>query len=298
MFSQAALDARWSLLAEVLDGLSTMGIPVHQVAKEYGPAQYELSLLPAGPLAAVDAFLAARDLIKGIARDHGILATFMPKPSEDLPGCGLHVHVSLVDTDGGQAIADPSDPARLSAAGSAAVAGLIAHAAGQTALAAPTPNSFKRLLPGSWAPAHAMWAVGNRAALVRVPSIGAGRHLEYRSGDMGANLYLHVTGLLAAIVDGLHGGAGPVPPVQTDVGHLSDEDASALGAERLPRQLGDALEALETDPILVAAVGPLIVRHYLAVKRFEWASYLAASGLDAGDIRVSDWERATYLDVL
>jgi glutamine synthetase len=222
----------------------------------------------------------------------------MPKPSEDLPGCGLHVHVSMVDSEGENAFADPSDPARLSRAGSAAVAGLLAHAAGQTALGAPTPNSFKRLLPGSWAPAHAIWAFGNRAALVRVPSMDAGRHLEYRSGDMGANLYLHVTGLLAAIVDRMEGGEDAPPPVQADVGHLADADATAIGADRLPARLDAALDALEADQVLMAALGPLIVRHYLAVKRFEWSSYVAGSGLAADDVRVSDWERIAYLEVL
>ena len=298
MFSQAALDARWSLLAAILDGLSAMGIAAHQIAKEFGPAQYELSLLPAGPVAAVDGFLAARDLVKALARDRGILATFMPKPTEDLPGSGLHVHIGILDADGEDALTDRSDPAGLSSTGGAAVAGLLAHAAGQTALGAPTPNSFKRLLPGSWAPAHAIWAVGNRSALVRIPSTGPGQHLEYRSGDMGANLYLHLTGLLASVIDGLDRGADMPPPVQADVGHLADEAAAALGATRLPTRLDVALEALEADAILGDALGPLIVRHYLAVKRFEWSSYLAGSGLAADDIRVSDWERATYLEPL
>jgi len=296
MFSQAELDARWWLLETVLEGLATMGIAVHQIAKEYGQGQYELSLLPTGALPAVDAFLAARDLIKALARDEGIVATFMPKPHEDYPGCGLHVHLSLTDASGGDPLVDPRDPAGMSAAGLAAIAGLLTHAAGQTALGSPTPNSFKRLLPGSWAPAHAMWAVGNRAALIRIPAPGAGRHLEYRSGDMSANLYLHLAGLLAAIADGLDHQAQAPSPVQVDVGHLSDGEAAALGAPRLPYRLDVALDALEADVVLCEAMGPTVVPHYLAVKRFEWASYLAESGLGADDVRVSEWERATYLE--
>ncbi|HLA16749.1 MAG TPA: glutamine synthetase family protein [Candidatus Limnocylindrales bacterium] len=296
MFSQAELDARWWFLEAVLEGLATMGIAVHQIAKEYGQGQYELSLLPTGALAAVDAFLAARDLIKALARDEGVVAAFMPKPHEDFPGCGLHVHLSLSDASGEDVVIDPGDPDRLSTTGEAAVAGLLAHAVGQTALGSATPNSFKRLLPGSWAPAHAMWAFGNRSALIRIPSPGAGRHLEYRSGDMSANLYLHLTGLLAAIVDGLDRGAQPPPAVQADVGHLSDADAAALGAQRLPTRLDAALDALEADSVLRAALGPIVVPHYLAVKRFEWASYLAESGLEPTDVRVSEWERDAYLE--
>jgi glutamine synthetase len=295
MFSQAAIDARWPLLAGVLDGLATMGIPVHQLAKEYGPGQYELSLLPASPLAAVDAFLAARDLVKSLGREQGILATFMPKPSEDLPGCGLHVHLGIADARGADVLADPADADRLSALGGSAIAGLLAHAAAQLALGAPIATSHKRLLPGSWAPAHAAWGIGNRAVLVRIPSTGPGRHLEYRSGDMGANLYLHVAGLLAAAIDGIEHELIAPTPVQADVGQLSNEAAAAIGAPRLPARLDLALDALEGDPVLLDALGPVIVEHYVPVKRFEWASYLAESGLDAADIRVSDWERATYL---
>jgi glutamine synthetase len=273
-----------------------MGIAVHQIAKEYGQGQYELSLLPTGAVAAVDAFLAARDLIKALARDAGIVATFMPKAHEDHPGCGLHVHLSLARASGEDALVDPHDPAGLSPTGLAAVAGLLAHAAGQTALGSPTPNSFKRLVPGSWAPAHAIWAIGNRAALVRIPSPGAGRHLEYRSGDASANLYLQVAGLLAAIADGLERRAEAPAPVPVDVGHLSDTEAAAIGAPRLPSRLDVALDALEADAVLCEALGPIVVPHYLAVKRFEWASYLAESGLAADDVHVSAWERAAYLE--
>jgi glutamine synthetase len=298
MFSQASIDARWPLLQAVLDGLASMDIPVHQIAKEYGPSQFEISLLPAPPLEAVDRFLAARDVIKSLAREHGLIASFMPKPWEDLSGCGLHVHLGATDAGGSDALSDPADDGALSPTGGSMVAGLLAHAAGQVALGAPTVNSAKRLLPGSWAPAHAMWGVGNRAALVRVPSRGPGRHLEYRAGDMGANLYLHVTGLLAALEDGLEHGLVAPAAVQRDVGHLTDDEAAVIGAPRLDARLDRALDALEADEVLCDALGPLIVAHYLPVKRFEWATYLDESGLGPDAIAVSEWERETYLEVL
>ena len=187
MFTVEEIEARWPYLAAILDSLAAMGVAVHQIAKEYGPAQYEISLLPADPIRAVDAFLLARQVVKALARDAGMTATFMPKPFAELPGNGLHVHLSLWDADGHEVIADPLDAAGLSDVGLAAVGGLLAHARGQAALGAPTPNSYKRLLPGSWAPAHICWAFGDRAALVRVPGRGPGRRLEYRSGDATAN---------------------------------------------------------------------------------------------------------------
>lgn len=298
MFTQAALDASWELLGAVLDGLEAMEIGVHQVAKEYGPGQYEVSLLPSAALEAIDRWLAARDLIKALAHQHGLVATFMPKPRDDLAGNGLHLHLSLESDEGWELIPDPADPAGLSADGHAAVAGLLEHAAAQAALGCPTPNSYKRLLPGSWAPAHVMWAFGNRAALVRVPGPGDARRLEYRGGDGGANLYLHATGLLAAIRDGLERRPAVPTQVASDVGHLSDANARALGAARLPSRLDLALDALERDPVLCEAIGPIITKHYLAVKRFEWESYLDESGLGPEDTGVSDWERTAYLEAL
>jgi glutamine synthetase len=302
MFAQAALDARWELLSAILDGLEQMGIAVHQVAKEYGPAQYEISLLPDAPLAAVDGYLMARDLVKALARQRGVVATFMPKPRAELPGNGLHVHLGLADADGRALLPDADRDGELSATGLAAVAGLLAHARGQAGVGSPTPNSFKRLLPGSWAPAHVAWGIGNRAALIRVPDAGAGRHLEYRSGDASANAYLLVAGLLAAVADGIERNLVPDPAVDRDIGHAPSASAGGgpehAGLERLPHRLDAALDALEADAVLNAALGPVLSRHYLAVKRFEWDSYLAESGLAADDTAVSDWERATYLEAV
>jgi glutamine synthetase len=296
MFTVDEIEARWDWAARLLDGLRAMAIPVHQLGKEYGRGQYELSLLPADPVTAVDRFLLARQLIKALARDDGLVATFMPKPFAELPGNGLHVHVSLW-RDGTDATADPKQAGALSETGRAAVAGLLAHAPGQTALGSPTPNSYKRLLPGSWAPAHVCWAFGNRAALVRVPARGAGRRLEYRSGDASANPYLLLGGLLASIVDGASTGRAAPPAIDGDVGHWTDTEAAAHGASRLPATLDAALEALEADDVLRAMLGPTIAKHYVDVKRYELSAYAAGRGRASAE-EVTPWERATYLEPL
>ena len=296
MFTVDEIEARWDWSARVLDALDASGVGVHQFAKEYGPAQYELSLFPADPLTAVDRFCVARQVVRALAREVGLVATFMPKPWTDRPANGIHVHLSLVDRDGREMIPDPDDPDGLSPAGRAVVAGLLEHAAGQAALGAPTPNSYKRLLPGSWAPAHRCWGLGNRAALVRVPGRGPNRHLEYRLADASANPYHLVTGLLAASVDGLERRPALPDPAAIDVGHLSDSEAAALGFERLPSSPGAALDALEADRVLCAALGPLVVEHFLAIKRFELDAYLAATGLAPGATEVTDWERDAYLE--
>lgn len=297
MFTVDELEARWAWTVRMLDALAAMGIPVHQFAKEYGMGQYELSLLPADPVTAVDRFVLARQAIKALARDDGLIATFMPKPFTQLPGNGLHVHISLWLPGRLDATADPDDDTGLSEVGRAAVAGLLAHGRAQAALGSPTANSYKRLLPGSWAPAHVCWATGNRAALVRIPGRGAARRLEYRSGDASASAYLHLAGLLAAIVDGIAGRQAPPPPVEGDVGHLPDAQAAARGAARLPQSLGEALDALEGDEVLRTMLGPTIAEHYLAVKRYELACADEA-GAGATSTEVTEWERQTYLEPL
>lgn len=300
MFAVEGLDARWELGARVLADLADAGIAVHQFAKEYGPGQFEVSLLPADPLTAADHFLLARQLIRAAARDSGLSASFMPKPYAALPGNGLHVHLGLRRADGPEEdlVADPDDPDALSPSAGPAIAGLLAHARAQAALAAPTPNSYKRLLPGSWAPAHVCWAIGNRSALVRVPGRGRGRHLEYRAGDGAMNPYLHVAGLLAAIRDGVERDLALPPEAKVDVGHLTDEDAAGRGFPRLPRRLDEALDAFAADDVLQAAIGPVVAAHYDSVKRFEWDLYLERSGLAPGDVDVSDWERRTWFEHL
>lgn len=299
MFAVDELDARWAFGRGLLDALAGAGVAVHQYAKEYGPGQFEVSLLPAAPLPAADRFLLLRQLAKAVARDLGWVASFMPKPFAELPGNGLHVHLGLVDAaSGDDAAADPANLRALSPRGRAAIAGLLAHARAQAALAAPTPTSYKRLLPGSWAPAHVCWAFGNRAALVRIPGPGDARHLEYRSGDGSMNPYLHLTGLLAAIADGLALGDEPPPEATLDVGHLADREATAAGFPRLPDTLSVALDALEADPVLLDALGPIVPDHYLAVKRFEIDSYREGSGAEETEVSVTDWERATYFGVV
>lgn len=295
MFTIDEVEARWTWSARILAALAAAGIPVHQFAREYGPGQYELSLLPAAPLTATDHFMLMRQIVRALARDDGLVASFMPKPRTDLPGNGLHVHLSLVGPDGAEAIPDSGSDG-LSPTGRHAIAGLLEHADGLAALAAPTPNSFRRLQPGSWAPAHRCWGFGNRAALVRVPGRGGGRHLEFRLADATANPYLLAVGLLAAILDGLDRRIPLPPPVEVDVGHLEDDEAAALGAARLPRDAGGAVDALAADEVLLEALGPVIREHYPAMKRFEAELCRSAAPSATDPAAVTEWERHAYLE--
>lgn len=294
MFGVDALEGQWHPWARLaLDWLAAADVPVHQFAREFGAGQFELSLLPADPVEACDRFLLARQLLKAAIASSGAVATFMPKPFAERPGNGLHVHLSVLDRRGTPVLQDASDPAALSDTGRSLVAALLEHAAGQSALGSATPNSYRRLIPGSWAPAHVAWGFHNRSVLVRIPGTGTARRLEYRSGDASANVYLHALGLVASVAEGLASRREPVPAATHDLGRGASGVAGTRADLRLPTSLDAALRALEDDPLLTEAVGPVILPHYLAVKRHESNRYLAAAGPDAPS--VTDWERTAYL---
>jgi glutamine synthetase len=287
MFTVEGLERHYALLTRVTETLREMGVVLEQVGAEYGPGQYEINIRYADPLTAADDLMTLKEVTRALAREAGLLATFMPKPYSDLPGCGLHVHLGLEGSDGTNMIAGDG-PAGLGAVGRAFVAGLLEHAAALSGVGAPTVNSYKRLLPGSWAPAHVCYGAGNRAALVRLPDAGA-RHVEFRAGDNASNPHLFLTALLAAALDGIQRNLEPNEPVTEDVGHLSAEDAGRRGIAMLPRSAPEALTALENDTTVMESLGPVIGPTFLRVKWSEIAAY---------DLEVGDWERAAYLETI
>jgi glutamine synthetase len=255
------------------------------VAPEFGPGQYEINIAHQPPLKAADDLMTVKEELRALARAAGFIATFMPKLSADLPGSGLHVHLGVMSSDGRNAMRGDG-PLGLSPLGTSFVAGLLKHAPGLSGLAAPTVNSYKRLLPGSWAPSHICYGASNRAVLVRVPDSGD-KHVEFRAGDGTGNPYLTLIGLLASGLDGVEHGLVLGEPAMDDVGHISEEEASARGLELLPRSAPEALDALEADAVLMDALGPVIGPGFLRIRRSEAAAY---------SLEVGEWERATYLE--
>ena len=285
MFSLNALESRRVLMSQVMTSLAEMGVELEQVAPEFGPGQYEINIAHQPPLRAADDLMTVKEELRALARAAGFIATFMPKPFADLPGSGLHVHLGATTLEGGNAM-EGDGPVGLSPLGAAFVAGLLNHARGLSGLAAPSVNSYKRLLPGSWAPSHICYGGSNRAVLVRVPDSGS-KHVEFRAGDGTGNPYLTLVGLLAAGLDGVEQGLVLGEPTPDDIGHLSEADASARGLELLPRSAPEALDALEADAVLMDALGPVIGPGFLRLRRSEAAAYA---------LEVGDWERATYLE--
>jgi glutamine synthetase len=290
MFTVSGLDRHYDLLRGIVETLHAMGVTVEQLGKEYGPGQYEATTRYGAPLKAVDDYLTFKEVVRTLARQAGWLASFMPKPYADVPGCGLHLHMSLWDAAGERDLSrGETDDQVLSPLGMHFLGGLLRHAPALAGVGSPIVNSYKRLLPGSWSPAHVCWGVGNRAALVRIPSRGRRRHLEFRSGDNAANPFNFLTAALAAGLDGIQHQIEPPPAVDEDVGLLSAEEVAARGIAFLPRTLPEALDALEADEVLAEALGPVILPEFLKVKRSELAAY---------NQHVHAWERRMYLEVI
>jgi glutamine synthetase len=290
MFTVAGLNRHAELMHEIVATLEDIGITVEQLGKEYGPSQYELTTRYNTPLRAADDYLATREIVRALAGQRGMIASYMPKAYEDIPGCGLHVHTAIWDKAGKNNLTGSQNAENpLSETGLHFTGGLLQHAAGLTGVGSPTVNSYKRLQPGVWAPAHVAWGVGNRAALVRVPDANRRSHVEYRSGDSTCNPFIYLTALLAAGLDGIQHRIDPGPALSdADVGHFTDEQIAEHGIEYLPRTLPAALKAFEEDQVLVDALSPVIAPEFLKVKRLE---------LEAYNLHVHPWERRMYLEV-
>jgi glutamine synthetase len=286
MYSLDRLEIHADFFAEVAASLGQMGIKVEQLGAEYGTGQVEINIGHAEPLKAADDLVLFRDVFKAISRKHDLIGSFMPKPFESGAGSGLHIHLSLWSSDGDDLMADPAAPDGISTTGKSFIAGLLKHAPALTGLGAPTVNSYKRLLPGSWAPAHAAWGVGDRGVMIRVPSATKPR-IEVRCGDNTAQPYLFLAGILAAGLDGISQSLTPIPASSGDIGHFSRDAAIAAGHQFLPRNVNEALDAVEQDAVMHAALGDVIHGEWLKVKRSEAAAHA---------IVVTEWERDLYLE--
>lgn len=290
MFTLAGLNRHAELMHEIIATLEQMGIPVEQLGKEYGPSQYELTTRYNDPVTAVDQYLVMKEVVRALALKRDMVASFMPKTFDHIPGCGLHVHMALWDADGNNLMrSDNPEATPLSDTGRHFVGGMLDHAPGLLGVGAPTVNSYKRLQPGSWAPAHITWGVGNRAGLIRVPDLYKRAHAEFRAGDNTCNPHIFVTALLGAGLDGIQNETDPGEPLSdVDVGHITEEDMAAKDVRYLPRSVTEALRAFEDDPVLVESLSPVIAPEFVKVKRLE---------LDTYNLHVHPWERQMYLEV-
>lgn len=265
LFAQAtSLDRQRAFVDEVTEALLRQEIPVEQWYAESGPGQHELSVLYASPVRAADQQVLFRLAVHGVALRHGLKASFLPKIFADAAGSGCHLHLSLWK-EGRNVTAEAQTRPFM--------AGVLHHLSALMALTTPSPNSYRRLQPHCWSGAFACWGTDNREAALRVPSGPDGgdpTNFELKTCDASANPYLALGGLLAAGLDGLAEGRQLPDPVPIDPGAYTEEERLARGLYRLPGSLGEALEALAGDEVLLRALGPELARAVQGVRRAEW----------------------------
>jgi len=278
-FSTIGMTASQDYVEALAGALEQQGIVIEQYYAELGHGQQEISTGHAPALRAADEQVLVRETIRGVAAQLGYVASLAPKPWREAAGNGGHIHFSLWSEDGSRNLFhDPSRPDRLSDTARQFIAGVLAHLRGLCGLTAPSFNSYHRIVPQYWAGAFTAWGHDNREAPVRVPSLFAGleeasTNVELKSADATCNPYLAVGGLIAAGLDGLERGLEPPDPVEVDPATISEEEREERGIDRLPATQEEALDALEADDALTAALGPVLADSYLAVRRSEWRTY-------------------------
>ena len=285
-FDLAPVDLGEDARRAMVELLERMGFEVEAAHHEVAHGQHEIDLRYTDALRMADNVATFRFVVKHVARQFGLAASFMPKPVFGQPGSGMHTHQSLFK-DGKNAFHDPKAEWQLSRIALHYIGGLLRHGRGMCAVTNPLVNSYKRLVPGTEAPVHVSWGMRNRSPMVRVPERrGAGTRVELRTPDPSANPYLALAVMLAAGLDGVETEADWREPVNQNIWEMSHRERRRLRIDDLPQNLNDACDELEKDEVIQAALGEHITAHYLAAKREEWREYVT---------QVSQWELDNYL---
>ena len=256
--------------------LEHMGISVEFSHHEGAPGQQEIDLRYADALTTADNIMTFRLVVKEVALEHGVVASFIPKPFTDHPGSGMHTHVSLFEGDA-NAFFEPGADLQLSVLARQFIAGLLHHAPEITAVTNQWINSYKRLAGGMEAPSYICWGHNNRSALIRVPMYkpakGQSTRIEFRSLDSATNPYLAYALILAAGLKGIEEKYELAPATEDDVWALTDGERRALGLQPLPGSLAQAVTAMENSELVAETLGEHVFDFFLRNKKAEWADY-------------------------
>jgi glutamine synthetase len=269
-------------IQELVEQVQTLGLDVITANCEYAGSQWEINYMPGAGLAGPDGTFTFKNAVKELAHLHGYCATFMSKPFSGWAGSGMHAHVSLLDGDGRNAMADESDPDGISPMCRSFIAGQLRHARSAYALLAPTVNCIKRRRPHTFSPSNVSWGTEDRSALVRIKGGSvASRHVEHRAPTALANPYLVGAAVLGA---GLLGVEDELE-LEPAAGRPAEEDPTK---QPLPVSVHESLAALEEDEKLRGLLGEEFVAAYTVMRRHE---------LQRFDDHVTDWEFAEYVEV-
>lgn len=287
-FDVAPIDLAENVRRDIVLNLEEMGFEIESSHHEIAPAQHEVDFQYEKGLKAADNILTFKMAVKSIAKQHGLHATFMPKPKAGVNGSGMHINMSLEDKLGKNLFADPEDKLGLSKTAYEFMAGILAHIKSMCLLTNPIVNSYKRLIPGYDAPVYIAWSrATNRGQIVRIPSSrGASTRLELRSPDSAMNPYLALAACLAAGLDGIKNHMELPEPVVQNIYAMDEETIKERGIDHLPETLGEAIDEFEEDAFLRKVLGDHIFYKYLEAKKEEWNVFRS---------QVTDWEIGEYL---
>jgi glutamine synthetase len=266
--------------------LEEMGFEIEASHHEVANAQHEIDFKYADALTTADNIITFKLVVKTIAQWHGLYATFMPKPKQDMAGSGMHINMSLFK-DGENAFFAPTDSIGLSKIAYSYIAGILERIEPITPITNPLVNSYKRLVSGYEAPVHIAWSCANRSPLIRIPSTrGLGTRVELRSPDPSCNPYLALALCIAAGADGIKRGLTPPPPINSNIYAMSKESILINNIKSLPVDLEDAINIMEKDEWVKSVLGDHVFYKYIEAKKAEWSEYRT---------RVTEWELAHYL---
>ena len=267
--------------ALIAKALEEMGFEIETSHHEVSPSQHEIDFKYADPITTADRIITFKIAAKTIALINGLYATFMPKPLFGVNGSGAHTNISLIDENGNNLFFDKNEEFELSHIARYFIGGIFKHIDAITAIANPTVNSYKRIVPGFEAPVYVSWAVKNRSALIRIPQANEKtKRIEFRSPDPTANPYLLFAVILKAGLDGINNKIDPGEPAN-EVNIFEENEKFPNKFRTLPATLKEAIEALKKDDVILEALGSQIAQKYIEAKEAEWDEYRIA---------VTDWE--------
>ena len=288
-FDLSPFDGGEEIRREIALTLEQMGFEVQASHHEVGPGQNEITFKYKDVLTACDKVQTFKQVVKVIARKHGYLASFMPKPLNKQAGNGMHTNCSLFDTEKGDLFYDKNADMQLSLLCKKWITGLLNHARDLALLTNPIVNSYKRLVSGYEAPIYACWSDANRSSLIRIPAIrGNATRTELRNVDPCANPYLALAGILAAGLEGIEkvNEKDLIPPVKDNLFALSEDELEKKGIEHLPETLHSAVKVFKKSSLMKEVLGEHLYSRYIDAKEKEWKEYHTT---------VSDYELRKYL---
>ena len=280
------------ILLDTVNSLEDQGISVERYYCEYGPGQQEIAIKYSDALSACDNQIIFRETARSVARNHGLLATFLPKPFNGRPASGLHIHISLWK-DGKNIFYDSNEKNTLSQTARYFIGGILKYTQALCLFSAPIVNSYKRFIPGHWTSAYTFYGIDNREAAVRVCSSRKGieadsLNIEFKAADSTCNPYIALAALIAAGMEGIKSKFDPGAPLQVDPIILSSEEREKRGIYRYPTTLQEAIAYTEKAAFFRDVFGEVFMDEYINQKKYVWEQY---------SNWVSDWEVNHYANV-